>query len=298
MKKPGWFFLIAVTALSCDLQNLEDTTTLQNENLNISSTTSFVAGGYVVNSSTTDGFTFTIEIDQSGAQDISHLLFQFMDCEENYLTIDNVVSATVNGVSWPISGTTGSGTDCAFDNLESFIKFDNFNFEGGTVTVIITFDTQTASGSFLVKAGQGCYPYEIEGICETDEPCYEYQNETAWSAGARYVNKGNWATFTSYANAFKSVILYAGQTINIGTVSFTPSGSNVIITISLVDGWALAAGTDAVKIQSYSSAPTGTPSPGLFTTYKGNGMVVTVPAAAFFGVHIDAVLATEIECTD
>lgn len=125
--------------------------------------TAAVPGNYVVETATNDGFTFTLTIDQTGAQDISHLIVQLVDCNGEFVTIDNYVSATVNGIDWPLTSTTGSGTGCTFDN--DFVKFDNFNFEGGIVVVDFTLDVQATSGSFLIKAGQGCFEYEIEGLC-------------------------------------------------------------------------------------------------------------------------------------
>jgi hypothetical protein len=114
--------------------------------------------------------------------------------------------------------------------------------------------------------------------------------DTAWSAGPRYTNRGNWATYTPYTGVANTVTLFAGQTMNAGTVSFSAPDmdGNVTITIAFNAGWGLHAGVlDAVKIQGYDSAPSGNPAPGLFTTYKGNELTVTVPQYAFYGVHVD-----------
>jgi hypothetical protein len=117
----------------------------------------------------------------------------------------------------------------------------------------------------------------------------EWVGETAWAAGTRYVTRGNWATYTPYV-AGSTVTLFAGQTMEAGTVTFSaPDGDgNVTITIELNDGWRLEDVEEAVKIQGYDSPPPPqNPAPGLFTTYKGNDLEVTVPAYAFYGVHVN-----------
>lgn len=119
------------------------------------------------------------------------------------------------------------------------------------------------------------------------------QDESAWSAGTRYVSKGNWATFTTWA-AGKVSVIYAGQTINIGTATFSAvSSGNVTITINLTGGWYFRSVSENVKVQGYSVKPTTTPSPGLFAnkaTAAGTSFAITVPAAAYYGVHLDVEL--------
>lgn len=137
-----------------------------------------------------------------------------------------------------------------------------------------------------------------------DEIC-EWSGETAWADGDRYVRRGNWATYTSY-QAGATVTVYAGQTVDVGTVEFGPVvDGKVEITITLKpgvrlaqeydeDGNELGVAPEAVKIQGYGSAPSGNPAPGGFTTYKGNELVITVDADAFYGIHLDV----EIEVCD
>ena len=132
-------------------------------------------------------------------------------------------------------------------------------------------------------------------------PCYE--EETAWANGARYVRKGNWATYTSYADVEKSVVLFAGQTMDAGDVTFSaPSDGMVTITIELNAGWRFALvpvgennGTpifdDNIKVQNYPATPAAkNPAPGLFkykTVAEGQLGQIEVPSAAYYGVHVD-----------
>ena len=132
-------------------------------------------------------------------------------------------------------------------------------------------------------------------------PCYE--EETAWANGDRYVRKGNWATYTSYAGVEKSVVLFAGQTMDAGNVTFSaPSDGMVTITIELNAGWRFALvpvgennGTtifdDNIKVQNYDGTPPGkNPAPGLFQWKRfaeGQFGQIEVPEAEYYGVHVD-----------
>ena len=133
--------------------------------------------------------------------------------------------------------------------------------------------------------------YTLRDCEEEEENCYK--DETAWAFGSRYINKGNWATYVEYLNVVKTVKLFAGQTYDIGSVTFTPSGDLVEIKIQLNETGMFQDVPENVKIQGYSIAPTGiNPSPGLFTTHKGKAIgssyTVYVPKFSFYGVHVDA----------
>ena len=85
-----------------------------------------------------------------------------------------------------------------------------------------------------------------------------------------------------------TVTLYAGQTLPAGSASLTVNVDNTVtIAITLNAGWSLQDVNELVKIQGYVNAPTASPSPGLFTTYKGDEPLVTVPAYNFYGIHLD-----------
>jgi len=126
-----------------------------------------------------------------------------------------------------------------------------------------------------------------------------YQEETAWAANGlvpgsiRYVPRGNWATYLvspTVNNTPKTVNIYAGKTIYVGQATITKLNGTVDIDIVLSGGWELdPMETEAVKIQGYSTTPPPVnPAPGLFTTYKGNGLLnITVPYFAYYGIHLD-----------
>lgn len=142
-----------------------------------------------------------------------------------------------------------------------------------------------------------CYSIEpcdtvIEEDCESDE--------TAWASRAATYDKynplggGNWATWVNYTGVEQTFGLFAGQFYNIGNVKLEPAngGSKVKITITMTNG-AFQPVSNNVKIQGYTSAPSGNPSPGLFKTSKGTATgttyTVTVNRFAFYGIHVDAI---------
>jgi hypothetical protein len=127
--------------------------------------------------------------------------------------------------------------------------------------------------------------------------CLIFQDETAWAANGneplqlRYTNRGNWATYVAYAE--KTTTLFAGQTIPVGSVSFSAvSGGNVTITVNLTGDWEFEDVAENLKVQDYVAAPSGNPSPGLFAHKKTcdvdeSTCSIVVPANNFYGVHVN-----------
>lgn len=126
-------------------------------------------------------------------------------------------------------------------------------------------------------------------FCYNPPEC-KWVGETAWAAGDRYVTKGNWATYTPY-EADSTVKLYAGQTLEAGTVTFSERVENLVtITITLNPGWRFKDVEENVSIQDYESAPSGNPSPGQFAwknNATGSSFSIEVPANNYYGVHVD-----------
>lgn len=107
----------------------------------------------------------------------------------------------------------------------------------------------------------------------------------------RYVQQGNWATFTPYEAGNTTVTLFAGQTLEAGTVQFSAvADGNVTISITLNSGWRFLNDPENLKIQDYDSAPSGNPSPGLFEwkfEADSGTFSVTVPTNTYYGIHAD-----------
>ncbi len=291
MKKVTLLFTLAFAAFACQFQN--------EEVFNAGSSAANIED-YSVSSSTSNGKTFTFNINLNGnAKAISHIMFNFNDCDGNALNLGNVSSFTVNGedAMGLLKAGTGQGDDCFSVSDANSIKLDEGYSQN--IVVVITLDTQSSGGTVYIKAGApqsggGCFgAYNFAGDCDPDK-CYDYKNETAWAAGYRYIARGNWATYTPYAEG--SVVVYAGQHHVAGTASFSAvSNGMVTISIALAEGWSLQGVSNGVKIQGYSSAPSGNPSPGRFA-HKGNSLEVTVPAANFYGIHLDVRSMVEVEC--
>lgn len=202
---------------------------------------------------------------------------------------------------------------------DTFVSFEAFPdgvgaalIKGGNDTNVYVYEPQVFSDSGLASppnaSGDPAGLSNIGGFCwnplpedrDEDPECYE--GETAWSAGSRYTARGNWATHTSYSGVEKTVVLWAGQNMDAGDVTFSaPVAGVVTITIQLNEGWRFALNPvgeeggfpvfdNNIKVQHYASAPSGNPAPGLFqwkTFAEGDFGEIEVPAANFYGVHVD-----------
>ena len=167
---------------------------------------------------------------------------------------------------------------------------------------------ETAYGGNITKPKKGSWygniSYTVQCCEEEQEPCYEWKGETAWGDGVRYVEQGNWATYTKYEGFEKSVTLYAGQDMKAGTVNFSsPEDGYVTITITLNEGWIFAPDKEEnVKIQDYETAPPAeNPSPGQFAWKdtvdpSESSFSITVPENNFYGVHVDVEHWVEVAC--
>lgn len=155
----------------------------------------------------------------------------------------------------------------------------------------------------VVSGGMGCTDYTgaQPGVClEVVSDCPEcFEDETGWSDGPEYAEGGNWATYTEYGED-NTVTLYADQIQEAGTVHFSAVVDGMVtITITLEECWEFDDVAENVKIQGYSDAPTQEPVPGLFankSTADDSPYSVDVPAANFYGVHVD--LLSPVECED
>jgi hypothetical protein len=129
--------------------------------------------------------------------------------------------------------------------------------------------------------------------------CLIFVGETAWAANGYEplelpYNPGdrrNWATYVEYAE--KTTTLFAGRTIDVGTVHFSADmGGYILITVSLTGGWEFDDVAENLKVQDYEFAPSGNPEPGQFEHKKDCNAalltcVIEVPLNNFYGVHVE-----------
>lgn len=162
--------------------------------------------------------------------------------------------------------------------------------------IIVASETGWGAGTGFAKSWAMKFEYTKQE-CVVEPPVEEcYQTETAWAEGTRYTSTGSWATYTNYSPG--TVQIFAGQTIPVGTATFSTLNpdNTITITINLTGGWMLNSETnESVKIQGYNIAPSGNPSIGTFTTYKGTSLVINAPVYTYYGIHLDVALPIDCE---
>jgi hypothetical protein len=300
MRKLSWIFALAFVAYACDTEDItpmdgadalgKNSSDAKRNNVNATAKLDYTS----LASSESNGV-FTITLDQTGRYAVSHLLLQFVDCDGAYLDASAVTSATVNGEEWTVDSTTGSGTDCHFNNGMSFIKLDNISVTEANVVVALTFNTQVDGGSVLVKAGPTCSaPLAVTASnCQDDEKCYEWKGETAYAGNTAGLGSAWWF----YFDGSGSQKIYAGQKEVAGANVKLENGS---IVITLGDNMKLQADDEAVKILGYNELPSERPAsgggPGSARIYAGTDLTVSVAPYTYYVVHLDAEVKTEVAC--
>jgi hypothetical protein len=129
------------------------------------------ATDYCIADPVVEGNTWTYTITRKpGAKAISHFIIDLNNCpltEVPLLTTASFLSATVNGVPWPLSSSEGSGTGCDLGGSPSIVKFDNLP---DAPVYVIQFTLNGSFHNFLttpawIKAGTSCHQYEIHAPC-------------------------------------------------------------------------------------------------------------------------------------
>lgn len=134
--------------------------------------------------------------------------------------------------------------------------------------------------------------FSTEDCTPPPPPCDNWRGETAWTAGIRYVTRGNWATYTAKSDLPDGETIFAGQHMNAGSASL--SGNTLTITLNA--GWRFKNASENVKIEYYNGTPPArNPNPGSFRTkYNASGSSATVTLdgsllanATNLGIHLD-----------
>ena len=138
---------------------------------------------------------------------------------------------------------------------------------------------------------------EDTALLKINVQCLVFDGETAWAANGdepgelRYTDRGNWATYVEYAE--KTTALFAGQTIPVGTVTFSAvADDEITILVTLTGDWEFEDVTENLKVQDYEEAPSGNPAPGDFDHKKDcdseeSTCSIVVPANNYYGVHVN-----------
>jgi hypothetical protein len=217
---------------------------------------------------------------------------------------DQVPNITASGGTGPVSFTAIP------DGLGALIV------KGSAQANTYVYEPQATSDSGLeppINASGGSAALSNLTVCwnpdGSSQPCLEY--ETAWAAigvgQQRYTTRGNWATYITYDQCVAGVDLFAGQFMLAGEVSCTPeTDGSVTVTVNLDSGWQFAnlpteedgIFDDNLKVQDYSSIPTGNPAPGQFmwkTYVTGSSGSVSAATNKYYGVHVD--VAKVVACS-
>lgn len=118
---------------------------------------------------TKNGKTWTYVITKKpGAKGVSHFILDLENCPgRQTLSINSIVSATVNGVAAKLESSEGN-TGCDVASVTSnFVKFDDLP-DASTYTIVFELDKEY--GNVLettgwIKAGTSCFSYVLNGPC-------------------------------------------------------------------------------------------------------------------------------------
>ncbi|MDY0908286.1 hypothetical protein [Microbacterium sp. CFBP9034] len=233
-------------------------------------------------------------------------------------TVGDEYESLAMPINWSATPTTEADKTVTVTDVSDLLGEQSKTFTaptGGSLTYEHTFSWGWYDAYSDPKCGDFAYPnvatltgddgYPLAEDTETVNvhvQCEVFQGETAWAAnttaGTLPYNKkgGNWATYVAYtAGTTKTYNVYAGQTMLAGTATIAPAGAGyVTVTVDLAESpvnWDFADSVSNLKIQTYSSAPSGNPSPGLFA-YKTTCVMDTctsgpIPVAKFYGIHLD-----------
>jgi hypothetical protein len=130
-------------------------------------------------------WTYTITKTSTRSKDLGHFIVNFANCGDRSPTIANIVSATVNGVSWldhleATEGQTGCGVDSG-----NFVKFRDLP-PADTNVIQFTLDGAYAlmDTTGWLKAGTACVKRNLSG-----PGCKGYVRTTAMEADLSLVGK-------------------------------------------------------------------------------------------------------------
>jgi hypothetical protein len=167
-----------------------------------------------------------INIGGSSYPGLSHFNMKFGLCEDDIVAAFESAGISYDGENFddftPTYGPDGKGNACS--GIGDILKFDEISGNPVYLKLVLNEQFEVGQITAYTKAGsEDCTSGLIDGpVCGTDEPCYQF--ETAWGSGARFVTKGNWATYFSTLNS--DVTLFAGQIMNAGTVKVESTGGN------------------------------------------------------------------------
>jgi hypothetical protein len=194
-------------------------------------------------------------------------------------------------------GTTEYTFTVPLDDLEAVCGETELWLQAHAAVVRIVDGTvvqgETAYGGDITEPDQGSWYGNIAYVVQCCEeppppPPGECQEETAWGGASEGGGSAWWYYYDTAGPVTQSI--YAGQELTDGTV--TCDGGQLSIDLG---SWSLQDVEEPVKVQCYEEGqlPTSKPTPGRFTTYKGEAL--TIPGfdcseCSYIAIHLDVEL--------
>jgi len=217
-------------------------------------------GDFTVNQTAFQGFSMQLAFGSNGT-----LYGHESKTPGNFYEID----ISNGNLSAPISITPGTlYTDCS------------------SGMICVNEEEETAWGGEMEFPGKNWATYFNYTIQCDDGTGGDCQGETAWGGATTDETDPWWFYFDTSGEPIQPI--WAGQTIDVGTVEYDATAGT--LTITLTGGWVLQDVEESVKIQGYDEIPSGRPAAGLFTHYKGSDLVVTIDPYPFYTIHLDVKL--------
>ena len=208
-------------------------------------------------------------------------------------------SATRNTATVSVTEKADRTAEAAVGWTENLVGHDEVTVEDSVTGVLGTVGDShswTYPRSFACGQDAGTHP-NTATITQTGQSssasvsvsCLEekWKGESATPRGLAWPG-GNWFMYTPYTAG--PVDLLAGQHHDAGDISMTRNGTTSI-TITLHDGYRFASGSNNVKVQAMSSAPTKFLPPGQYAVKKtatGSSITITgLSSTAFYGIHVE-----------
>lgn len=164
-------------------------------------------------------------------------------------------------------------------NNDEFIEFGYFDFGG------------PLSSNFVLSRGN--FVFVATGLGGFKILTFHEKADCNWAQETAFVGShagGGAAWWYYFDNTAASIHpIYAGKKLIEGAYAKYHNG---VMTIVLGPKMVLRNVPEAVKIQGYNQGqlPASRPAAGLFTTYKGNNLVIPLPIFPFYVIHLDVLV--------
>jgi hypothetical protein len=144
-----------------------------------------------------DGSVWRYTITKQHAKDPGHFIINFGNCGDESPTIENILSAKVNGIDWSgkISNSEGR-TGCTITST-NFVKFDDL-MSADQYEIEFTLDTvySPVSTTGWIKAGRSCNPQTLIG-----PGCRGYRLTTSMDADSSMTGK-NYSAINTFMKQY------------------------------------------------------------------------------------------------